>query len=477
MVDSVRMALKALLQNRLQALLTLCGMSVGVAMVVIVSGLGRGAQLRIEAQIESAGPTRITVRAGNLRPAAIVTSGEQDTSGGEMTEGAINPDLIGQLDTTGDAAVEDARRRAMTPKATKYRTPPRPLGAAEIDLLSRHVANVRSVAGSIAGNVTLDELSDMRARIARIEGYEIAWPEMVGWKLLRGRVASAEEHRQGAHVIVISDNVANRLAAESEVLGRSVRIQGKTFRVIGVIAAESQDNAILPVLHVPLSTAQALLERSAYDEIHVRAQSVAHTTQVAKDIREALRKLRELPDDTLDDFRVETQSVAALPGMGMDPRLARAAHANAVEFERASWEEMAKSLRQAGRTFTLLLAAAAGVSLLVGGIGIMNIMLVSVAARTREIGLRIAAGARMRDVMRQFLVEAVLLAALGGIIGLVLGAFGLLVARYGLHWSTAVSPIMLTLAVAMAAVTGVIFGYGPARRAASLDPVVALRAE
>jgi putative ABC transport system permease protein len=234
---------------------------------------------------------------------------------------------------------------------------------------------------------------------------------------------------------------------------------------------------VVPPFYVPLATAQQLLGRTTYDEIHVRARSVGHTTRVSKDIRASLRKLRALPDDTLDDFRVETQSITAMPGMGMDPRLARAAHANAVEFEQASWEEMASSLRQAGRTFTLLLAAAAGVSLLVGGIGVMNIMLVSVASRTREIGLRMAVGARMRDVKSQFLVEAVMLAALGGIIGLVLGALGLLIAQYGLHWSTAVSPVMLALAVATAAATGAIFGYGPARRAAALDPVTALKAE
>ena len=138
---------------------------------------------------------------------------------------------------------------------------------------------------------------------------------------------------------------------------------------------------------------------------------------------------------------------------------------------------MAKSLRAAGRTFTLLLAGAAAVSLLVGGIGVMNIMLVSVSSRTREIGLRMALGARAEDVMVQFLVEAVALAALGGLMGLVLGGIGLLVADYGLHWATAVSPFMIVLAVVVAGVTGIAFGIGPARRAAALDPVIALKAE
>jgi ABC-type antimicrobial peptide transport system permease subunit len=198
---------------------------------------------------------------------------------------------------------------------------------------------------------------------------------------------------------------------------------------------------------------------------------------VAADITARLRKLRELPEDTLEDFRVETQSVSAMPSMGLDPRVARAVHANVSGFEQAAWEEMARSMRQAGRTFTLLLGAAAAVSLVVGGIGVMNIMLVSVAARNREIGLRMAMGARTADVLTQFLVEAITLAALGGLIGVVLGACGLMVVRYGLHWATAVSPVMLLLAASMAVATGIVFGLGPARRAAVLDPVVALRAE
>jgi ABC-type antimicrobial peptide transport system permease subunit len=179
----------------------------------------------------------------------------------------------------------------------------------------------------------------------------------------------------------------------------------------------------------------------------------------------------------LDDFRVDTQSVSAMPSMGLDPRLARAVHSNVVGFEQTAWEEMAKSLRQAGQTFTMLLAGAAAVSLLVGGVGVMNIMLVSVSARTREIGLRMALGARTRDVLMQFVIEAVTLAALGGLIGVVLGAGGLAIAKHGLHWATAISPTMLMLALLMAGLTGIVFGFGPARRAAALDPVIALRSE
>jgi len=316
-------------------------------------------------------------------------------------------------------------------------------------------------------------------RIARVAGFQAAWPDIRGWKLLQGRLPSAREHAAGTPLVVVSDAVADRLWPGISPLGEFVPLGGLELQVVGVISDPLGDGSsiIVPTVHVPATIAQHLLGRDNFDEIIVRSRSVANTTQVAKDIRTGLRSLHGLPDDTLDDFRVETQSIAAMPSQGMDPRLARAVHSNVVEFEQESWEEMARSLRQAGRTFTLLLAAAASVSLVVGGIGVMNIMLVSVAARTREIGLRMALGARMGDVMTQFLVEAVVLAALGGLLGLVLGSLGLLLAREVFNWATAVSPAMLVAAVAMAATTGVLFGYGPARRAAQLDPVVALKSE
>lgn len=477
---NLRMALKALARNRLQALLTLSGMSFGVAMVVIVSGLGRGAQLRIESQIEAAGPTLITLRSGNLRPAAIVTSGEQDTSGGEVSEGALPAvGLDGTQEVVGNEAVDDARRRATAVKQTQYRSPPTALGSAELQLIRQQISGIKSVAGSVDGNVSIDDGASVNLRIARVNGFDVAWPDMQGWRVIQGRLPTEVEHAQGTPVLLVSEAVAARLWPGVVATDQALPFKGRMMRVIGVIATPKTEaaNAVIPALYMPLKVAQGLLQRDTLDQIRLRTVSVAVTTQVATDLKAALRRLHALPDDTLDDFRVETQSVSAMPSMGMDPRLARSVHSNVSGFEQASWEEMSKSLRQAGKIFTLLLAGAAAVSLLVGGIGVMNIMLVSVTARTREIGLRMALGARMQDVMTQFLVEAVTLAAVGGALGLLLGFAGLLVARYGLHWSAAVSPVMLLMAIAMATLTGVIFGYGPARRAAVLDPVVALKSE
>ena len=479
MPTNLQLALKALLRNRVQALLTLSGMSFGVAMVVIVSGLGRGAQLRIESQIEAAGPTLITIRSGNLRPSAIVTSGEQDTSGGEVSEGALPAvGIEGTQEVVGNAAVDDARRRAVAPKMTRFRSPPTPLAAAETQMLTT-IPGIKTMAGSVEGNITLDDNPGLPVHIARASGYEEAHPDLRGWRLKAGRYISAAEHRKGSPVMMVSEAVALRLWPGAPAVDKTLRMGGQAVKVVGVVNTGKTEAAatVVPIVYLPLSLAQKLLGHDTLDMIQLRTQSVGVTSRVAADIKAGLRKLHQLPDDTMDDFRVETQSVTAMPSMGQDPRLSRSVHSNIVGFEQASWEEMANSLRQAGRIFTLLLAGAAAVSLLVGGIGVMNIMLVSVAARTREIGLRMALGARMGDVLVQFLVEAVTLAALGGLIGLLLGWVGLLVAQYGLNWAAVVSPGMLLAAIAMAATTGAIFGYGPARRAAQLDPVIALKSE
>ena len=477
---NLQMALKSLIQNRLQALLTLSGMSIGVAMVVLVSGLGLGAQQQIEAQIQSAGPTLITIKSCNFRPPGITTAGQQDSGGGEVSEGAVDGYEMGFSDATEyNAAVKDARARIQAPKRGTVRSPAWPLSLREINMLNDDIADVRLVAGSVSGNITLDETINNSVRIARVYGIQSAWPEIQGWELLTGRFISDREYEQSSPSILVSDVVANRLWSLESAVGQTVKLKNQTFTVVGVIQGDTDEGSalIVPTVYVPLSLAQSMLNRDDLDIINLRTSSVGKTTGVANAIKDQMRIVREIPDDTLDDFRVETQSMSAMPSLGTDPRLARAVHSNIVEFEQEAWEEMALSLRQAGRTFTLLLSAAAAVSLMVGGIGVMNIMLVSVAARTKEIGLRMAMGARVDDVLTQFLVEAVTLAALGGIIGLGLGALGLLAAEYGFNWATAISPTMLLISVLMAALTGIVFGYGPARRAASLDPVVALKAE
>ncbi|MFN2288783.1 MAG: ABC transporter permease [Chromatocurvus sp.] len=478
----LRLALRAIIRNKLQCILTLSGMSVAVAMVVIVTGLGRGAQIRIENQIESAGPTLITVKSGNYRPAAIANAGLQDSAGGEPSEGIMGL-AEGRYSGPDDPALvaerDRQRKRREKPPRNKYRTPADPLSLEELELLAGTIENVRTAAATTSGNLSVSAGQKLPVSTVRLIGYQVAWPAIRRWQLVDGRHISAAEHDSDAEVALISVAAAQRLWPDGSALGSTLVLSERSLRIVGIFRAGDEDGGslVVPALYVPLGLAGSLLGRNDFDTIVVRSRSVAFTSQVADDIRAALRELHALKDDTLDDFRVETQGVSAMPGQGMDPRLTRAMQSNVVEFEQASWAEMAKSLRQAGLTFTLLLSAAGSVSLIVGGIGIMNIMLVSVVARTREIGLRMAVGAHMNDVLRQFLVEAIVLATAGGLIGLLLGAGGLWIASRGFQWATAISPVMLLAAVVMAIFTGVCFGYGPARRAARLDPVVALKSE
>ncbi len=485
MLVNLGMALKALSRNRLQASLTLSGMAIGVAMVVIVAGLGRGAQLRIEDSIERAGPTRITVRAGNFQPTAIAAAAFEEGSGGGLSQGGLGGGDGDPSPSDADALAvtlalrEEKEAAARAAAKMKVRSPAAPLTLSELAALATEVADVRAVAGSVVANVRLDEAVGRRVRAVRLHGFQEAWSDMSGWRVLKGRAVSRAEHTDSATVAVIPPAAAERLWPEEEPLGKTLRIGGQEIAVVGVVdTPEIEEGFVLvPDIFVPLALAQELANQTELDRIDVRSISVARTTAVAESITDTLRRIRELPDDTLNDFRVETQSAAAMPGLGTDPRLAMAVQSNVVEFEKASWEEMARSLRRAGQTFTLLLSAAAAVSLLVGGIGVMNVMLVSVTARTREIGLRMAMGARVRDVLTQFLVEAVTLALLGGILGLLVGAGGLWAADRGFDWATALSFDMLLLGILVAALTGIVFGFGPAHRAARLDPVVALRSE
>jgi putative ABC transport system permease protein len=462
-------ALKALTHNRLQALLTLCGMSVGIAMVVVVAGLGRGAQSSIEAQLEEAGPTVITLRAGNFVPAAIIPNGEQDSSGGEPGEAS---------ESALDVNVPTVRRHEPAGRPHQHRSPAPPLGEMERQLVASRISGVRAVAASVEGNARRE--GDGGSGVVRIHGIEAAWPAIKGWRVRAGALFTERDLAAAADVALVMPPAVQRLwPREATIVGRTVTVGGHTLRIVGVVDTVVGDTnvAVVPSIYVPLRTAQALLARQTLDSITVQTASVAETTAVAAAIKARLRELRRLPADTFDDFRVDTQTSSAFSGRGMDPRLARAVAGNIAGFEQASYEEIARSLRQAGRTMTLLLLGAATVSLVVGGIGVMNIMLVSVTSRTREIGLRMAMGARTADVLIQFLGEAVALASTGGVLGLALGIAGLVAARHGLRWATAVSPTMFFLALGMAALTGIAFGFGPARRAAALDPVVALRAE
>jgi putative ABC transport system permease protein len=286
---------------------------------------------------------------------------------------------------------------------------------------------------------------------SRIEGVDVEFPLIRSWPNKYGSFFTPQDVQTAAKVAVLGTVVSDTLfGPDVDPTGQVMRIRNQPFRILGVMASkgqgafgQDQDD----VVFVPYTTVQKKLQGIQHiNNISVSSAS-SDTAPVAAAVAETLRIRHKLAPGEPDDFMVRTQ------------------------------EEIASVRTETTRTMTTLLAAIAGVSLMVGGIGIMNIMLVSVTERTREIGLRMAIGARGRDVLLQFLVEAVVISLFGGLLGIMLG-YGLSegLERF-LQWPTSIPPDSIAIAFGFAGATGVFFGFYPARKAARLDPIEALRFE
>jgi putative ABC transport system permease protein len=303
-------------------------------------------------------------------------------------------------------------------------------------------AGVQSRAQLIAGNQNWS---------SQIQGTDVELPLIRNWPQKYGSFFTAQDVATAQKVCVLGQTVADNLfGPDVDPTGQIIRVKNQPFKVLGVMApkgstgfGQDQDDAV----YAPYTTVQKKLQGIQHiNNISVSAET-PETAPVSAAITELLRTRHKLMGSDPDDFMVRTQ------------------------------EEMASVRTETTKTMTTLLAAIAGVSLLVGGIGIMNIMLVSVTERTREIGLRMAIGARGKDVLMQFLVEAVVLSLFGGLLGIGMG-YGLSAAAENfLKWPTSIPPNAIGMAFGFAAGTGVFFGFYPARKAAGLDPIEALRFE
>jgi putative ABC transport system permease protein len=303
--------------------------------------------------------------------------------------------------------------------------------------------------------------SNMRGQIiagnqnwnTQVQGTDVDLPLIRSWPTTQGAFFTAQDVTTAAKVAVLGSVVRDQLfpLPDTDPVGQVIRITHQPFTVVGVMASkgqsgmgQDQDDTIF----VPYTTVMKKLRGVTFiQQVTVSAASASDTTATADRIAAVLRTRHKIQTGDPDDFMVRTM------------------------------EEMASVRVQATQTMTALLASIAGVSLLVGGIGIMNIMLVSVTERTREIGLRLAIGAKTRDILSQFLVEAVTLSILGGIVGILSGVGASLLISHFAGWNTLVSATAIVLAFAFSGLVGVFFGYYPARKAAMLDPIDALRYE
>ena len=312
----------------------------------------------------------------------------------------------------------------------------------EVSGVLRATPDVRKNAQVMAGNQNVN---------TTINGAGEDYVDIRAWDFADGGNFSSADVKAATKVAILGNTVATNLFGDASPVGQIVRIQNAPYTVVGLLKPKGmsmmgsdQDDVVL----VPWSSALVRLTGTdSFRSITVQAESAEQVEQMMEDIGALLRQRHRLRDGAEDDFHVHSQ------------------------------QEIMEMATSTAKTMTILLGAIAGVSLLVGGIGIMNIMLVSVTERTREIGVRMAVGARGGDILLQFLVEAVVLSVGGGLIGIGLGVGVAKIVSAKVGWNTLVSPESVALAFAFSAAIGIFFGFYPARKAAGLDPIEALRYE
>ena len=416
MVESMRVALGALLANRLRAVLTMLGIIIGVGAVITLMSAGAGVQRYVNEQFMGIGTNLLFVTPGNVA---------QNRTGPPDMDAAAS----GAALTTGDAlALTDPVRAPDVLRA-----------APELVRFARVEAGSRDTTTAVRGVTFL--YSVVRA-----------WPAALGTFITDSDVVGQNR------VAVLGQTALTKLYPNGEYpIGQNIKINGLSFRVIGVTSKKGgsgfgdQDD----VVFIPLTTAQSYLftDKSLAGEhrvtvIYVQAVSQERMSAATEQIAAILRDRHRISYRDQDDFSVISQS------------------------------DVIQVFGQITGVLTVFLGAIAGISLLVGGIGIMNIMLVSVTERTREIGIRKAVGAKRRDILSQFLIEAISLSLVGGLLGIALGAVGAaIIARLVQGFYPVMSADAVILATGVSAAVGLFFGLYPAWRAARLHPIDALRYE
>jgi putative ABC transport system permease protein len=404
LLSAMALAIRAIIRNKMRALLTILGILIGVTSVVVVTALGQGATAMVGAQIAALGSNAIIVQ-----PQSANVSGAKKQAG-EGVRLTIEDGLTIMRESTSLKAF-----------------------APNLQAKAQVVANGTNASTSVIG--TTSSFFEIRA-----------------WTIASGAIWEESDEKVSAKVCVIGESTKKALFPDGDPVGQVLRIGRYPFKIIGVLAPKGQgafgdqdDVVIMP--HGTFRTHVSFVPPGTAGTILFSATSEETTNRAVRQITSVLRQRHHIVADQPDDFRIRTQA----------------------EFQ-AMQQGIFGSL-------SLLLMSVAAVSLLVGGIGIMNIMLVSVAERTREIGIRMAIGARENDILSQFLIESLLLSLMGGVVGLMLSVALVYFLGKSFGWPLLLDMKSVVVAIGVSGAIGVTFGFFPARRAAKMDPIVALRRE
>jgi putative ABC transport system permease protein len=399
----LRIALHALLGHPIRTALSLVGIIIGVAAVILMVAVGQGAQNQVLEKIQSMGTNLLIVSAGQVK-----------TFAGRTRQTGTVTTLI--------------QRDALA--------------------ISSEIPGIVQVAPAQGKRLPLKY--ETQSYTTQIVGAAPNLPEIKNLSLVRGRFFNEDEDRMMARVAVLGPTPAKNLFGNTNPVGEVIQIKNVAFEVIGVtkekgmIAGQDEDDQI----YIPLSTAMKRLMNVTYlSQIYLQARNTEVMKPAEREIRSLLRERHRLKEDKADDFTIQNQL------------------------------DVLEAERETTQSFTLLIGSIAGVSLLVGGVGILAVMLILVRERTNEIGVRRAVGARRKDILLQFMMEATALSIGGGIVGILLGLLGSLVVRYATKWPVSLSVTPILVSFGFSFVVGFFFGVYPARKASRLDPIVALRAE
>ncbi len=399
----VKVAFKSIIKNKMRTLLTMLGIIIGVAAVIVMVAIGKGAEQRIQNQIASMGTNLIMIFPGSMQSRGVHMGPD---SGVRLTLDDV--DKLKKNSTLIDAVSPVVR------------------------------AGVQVIGGS--GNWNTN-----------VYGGSEQYLEIRDWPLVSGENFSTSDIRAQNKVCIVGQTIVKNLFTDEDPVGQQLRLRNVPFKIIGVLKERGQNAFGMDqddVIIAPYSTVLYRLSGHVHlNQIITRAVSLGQMAQAQAEITANMREAHKLQEGEDDDFTVRNQT------------------------------DIAATAQETSSVLTMLLASIASISLLVGGIGIMNIMLVSVTERTHEIGIRMAIGARSRDILVQFLIEAIVLSLSGGLIGVLIGFLATWIVNLATEWSTVIAPANVLLSFGFAGAVGVFFGYYPARKAAALNPIEALRYE